>query len=287
MLLLKKLFITIFPLLIVVIIDQLTKQWARGLVDISTWGLFKFQFVLNDGIMLGHFSELPLKAKQVTLSTLGVFVLILYFFCIALIPIRSKFISIGLSVLIGGIMGNVIDRFNGFSVVDFISLNISNLPYANLADFFQWLGYLLLGIGIYQDSRYYWPEIDLRNKYFIKPKFQLRFSMFISSITLASSIIVLLFSFSFFRDDQSQIMINYFMYLGAGVSIILSLVAFLVSLIISHRIAGPIHAIQRHLRSTINNEKVIFKLREQDEFKEIQEDLNLLNQKIASQTEEK
>jgi signal peptidase II len=275
----KKLLITIFPLLIVVIIDQITKQWARGLVDLSTWGPFKFQFVLNDGIMLGHFSELPLKAKQVTLSTLGVFVLIFYFFCIALIPMRSKFITLGLSVLVGGIMGNVIDRFNGFSVVDFITLNISNLPYANLADFFQWAGYLLLGIGIYQDSRYYWPEIDLRNKYFIKPKFQLRFSLLISSMTLASAIIVLLFSFSFFRDDQSQIMIDYFMYLGAGTSLIIAIITFFVCVILSHRIAGPVHAIQRHIRSTMKGEKVIFKLREQDEFKEIQEDMNLLNER--------
>ncbi len=282
----KKLLITIFPLLIVVIIDQLTKQCARGLVDISTWGPFKFQFVLNDGIMLGHFSELPLKAKQVTLSTLGVFVLIFYFFCIALIPMRSKFITLGLSVLVGGIMGNVIDRFNGFSVVDFISLNISNLPYANLADFFQWLGYIFLGIGIYQDSRYYWPDIDLRNKYFIKPKFQMRFALLISSMTFASSIIVLLFSFSFFRDDQSQIMIDYFMYLGAGTSLIIAIVAFFVSLILSHRIAGPVQAIQRHIRSTLNNEKVIFKLREQDEFKDIQDDMNLLTEKFLDQSKE-
>jgi lipoprotein signal peptidase len=192
---------------------------------------------------------------------------------------RSKLIPFGLSVLVGGIMGNVIDRFNGFSVVDFISLNISNLPYANLADFFQWLGYILLGIGIYQDSRYYWPDIDLRNKYLIKPKFQLRFSLLISSMTFASSIIVLLFSFSFFRDDQSQIMIDYFMYLGAGTSLMIAIVAFFVSLILSHRIAGPVQAIQRHVRSTMNGEKVIFKLREQDEFKEIQEDMNLLNER--------
>ncbi len=287
--LVKHSLLTILPLLVVIIIDQVSKYWARGLVDITTWGIFKFQLVFNNGIMLGHFSELPLKAKEVTLTTLGSFVLILYFFCLVLVPIKSKSTYLGVSILVGGIMGNVIDRFNGFSVVDFISLNISNtnLPYANLADFFQWLGYLFLTFGLYQDYLYYWPQVDLRNKFLVHPKFQLRFSLLIALMTLGSSMILLIFSFSFFRDDQSQIMIDYFMYLGALASLLLSLIVFLGSIIISHRVAGPIYAIKRHIRSTLNLEEVNFKLREKDEFKEIQEDLNLLNKTVIDLSKKK
>ena len=286
---LKFCLMTFFPFLLVIFIDQLTKYWARDLVGEINWGIFKYQLVLNDGIMLGHFSELPIKAKHVTLTTLGSVVLILYIFCLFLVPIKSRATHLGLSFLVGGIMGNVIDRFNGFSVVDFLSLNLSNynLPYANLADFFQWCGYVLLTIGLHRDSQYYWPKIDLRKIFIINPKFQLRFSFLIASMSFGACLILLIFSYSFFKDDQSQIMITYFVFLGGAISAILASLAFFTSIVITHRIAGPIFAVHRHIKNLLSSQETPFQLREYDEFKELQEDMNRLNEKINNMKREK
>ena len=178
----------------------------------------------------------------------------------------------------GGILGNVADRFNGFAVVDFLSIHSPhrNFPYLNFADLSQWIGYFFISIGLYRDSLYYWPKSDWRNKFIINPHFQIRSSLIIAIFTFCASTVALVFSYAFLKNNQTPLTLKYFFYLGFFVSFSFSCFIFLISLILTHRVAGPLYAIQRHLKNLKHSDQVKFKLREHDEFKEIEKDLNQL-----------
>jgi signal peptidase II len=278
----KKLCMTILPLIIVIAIDQFTKGWARTLVAPVYWWKFKLNLVFNNGIILGTFSELPLNVKEVILTTLGTFIITSYLIGLWLLPIRSRSTYLGLSLMIGGIMGNVIDRFNGFAVVDFLTLNITsmNLPYFNMADFSQWLGYAFLLVGLYRDSLYYWPTNDYRNNFIINPSFQIRSSLLITLFTFCMGIITLVFSFTFLKNGQSQLLLHSFYTIGFAVIFAVSLFTFLVSLVLTHRVAGPVYAVQRHVENILLGKISYLKLREFDEFKELEMKLNALSEEI-------
>lgn len=277
----KKILLTILPLILVIIIDQVTKQWAKTLLSPLQWGVFEFKLIYNNGIILGHFSDLPQRAKETAFITFGAFTLVCYFFFTFLVPIKSRFIYLGSSILVGGIIGNVIDRFSGIGVVDFISIfNLNNSPIFNLADMLQWFGYIFLGIGFYQDARYFWPKIELRDKFLINPRFQFRASILVSALIFLTSNLMLTFAYSFLRADQNEIVLEYFFIVGILISITLSMISFFVTIIITHRVAGPILAIQRHIKATLEGKSAHFNLRENDEFKELEEDMNSLNKKL-------
>lgn len=277
----KKFTLTLGPMFTVVILDQLSKSWARALDEPLFWGKFKLSLVYNNGIFLGYFSHLPLNAKEIILITLGTFSIIVYVLLLWLLPIKSKSTYMGLSIFVGGILGNVIDRFNGFSVVDFISLHIpgTNTPYVNIADFSQWMGTILISIGLYRDSSYYWPKKDWRTKYIINPYFQFRSAALITFFTFSSAALILIFSYAFLKNVHNQEIMNYFFSVGFFIILTFSTLIFLFSVILTHRVAGPIHAIQRHLRELKKGTQVNFKLREYDEFKEIEKDLNYFTRK--------
>lgn len=279
----KKSILTFLPLLIVISLDQATKSWAKTLTAEVPFSGLKFNLVFNSGFMMGQLAELPLIAKEVTLTTIAAFIVTLYLFAIFLIPIKSRALYLGLSLLVGGIVGNVIDRLNGLAVVDFISLNLvdKQLPYFNLADLFQWLGYGLIFFGLYRDAKFFWPKVDLREKYLLNPRFQLRTSLLMSSFAFVASSLVLIFSYSFLKTYQSPATLKYFLILGFSLCFLLSALSFMISLLLTHRVAGPLYAIQRHIQKSLAGEEALFKLRDRDEFKEIEKDLNFLNQELT------
>ncbi len=269
---------SLLPMIIIIVADQWTKSWARLLVEPLSFGLFKFDLIFNNGVMLGAFSYLPLNIKEIVILTVGASILIFYFLGLWLLPIRSRATYIGLSLLVGGIMGNVIDRFNGFAVVDFLTIELVslNLPYVNIADIGQWFGYGLIFLGLYRDSLYYWPKNDWRNKFIINPYFQVRVSLLIAFFAFASCTVTLVFSYAFFKNDQALMTLKTFFLAGGLLTLVFTIVTFLVSLVLSHRVAGPVYALKKHIENNLNGERVKFKLREFDEFKDVEKEINEL-----------
>ena len=137
--------LVVASLIIVIIFDQITKKWS--LTHPETWlGPIHIILIQNHGAMLGMFSNLPAFLRIVTLSTSGFFLLSIYCFLQYIIPIRVLKLRIGLSLLIGGILGNVIDRTVLGYVVDFLAVQVSgwHSPVWNIADMIQWVGYILI-----------------------------------------------------------------------------------------------------------------------------------------------
>lgn len=139
----------------VVLVDQLTKTWVRtALQPQEVWSpteammdYFRIVHLTNTGTVGGIFESLSgfLTVLAVVLSTL-----ILVFYSRAA-PFGRP-MRLGLSLILGGGLGNLIDRLAQGSVTDFLS--IGNLFIFNIADLCIILGMaaVLYAVWAHQDS---------------------------------------------------------------------------------------------------------------------------------------
>lgn len=275
--------IVFVPLFLTWVLDQITKQWATGLVGIHTYATI-FSFVLhhNPGAMLGLFSDLPPVLRVVSLSTGGAFLFCTYGIIQYLLPIKSLMLRSGLSILIGGILGNVTDRILWGHVVDFIVIGTPQLssPAFNIADALQWVGYGLIVAAIIKEGELLWPENNSRKKYWINMKFQLKYCFILMGLGVGIGLIALVFSYTYLRVTMIDLIghnplildrfLKPFALTFVIISVGFSVGLFLVGKIISHKIAGPIYAFEKFIDDSFSGVNRGLKLRKQDEFKHLE-----------------
>lgn len=120
--------------LLVLLVDQLSKAWVLhslppGVPHGFLPGLLQLQLVHNTGAAFSLLTgSTPLLGLVSLLVSLGVLLWILRQ------PIQSRWESLGLGFLLGGALGNGIDRWRMGSVVDFLALVPVQFPVFNLAD---------------------------------------------------------------------------------------------------------------------------------------------------------
>lgn len=151
--LLKKLYLTFARssriIIILVIIDQLSKwwfienlRWKPGLM-LKVTSFLNMVYTWNYGISFGLMREYYQYSNAIFLITNTIIVCYLYY-----LMIRSKTIGsfAGYSFVIGGAVGNLIDRFFRGAVFDFIHFHYQNysFPVFNLADCFITIGVIIL-----------------------------------------------------------------------------------------------------------------------------------------------
>lgn len=143
--------ISALVILLCVSLDQISKYFAqnnlKGLSsEIPVIGkVFSLYYVENKGI---SFSMLSNKMTLIIIIT-GIILLLLVYVLIRT-PKRSYYMPflVVLSVIIGGALGNMIDRiFRGY-VIDFIMLDFISFPIFNIADIFVCVGLFILVILI-------------------------------------------------------------------------------------------------------------------------------------------
>jgi signal peptidase II len=276
----------------VIFIDQVSKYYVLGAVPKIHWEYFHISLHFNKGAMLGLFADLPPVLRIVSLSTGGAF--LLFSFCIFqyLIPTRSMILRVGMSILIAGILGNVIDRTIWGYVIDFIILGNRDLSTGvfNLADLLQWFGYSLMGYALFKDKDNLWPKNNLRKDAWVDPKFQLRYCYILVACGLGFSLVSGVFSYTFLRfvvidliGKNEKLLDQFlipFLVTFSAVSVGFSAFLFMIGKQLSHRIVGPVYAFERFVNDYINggNEKTL-KLRKGDEFLQLEE----LSVKISEQ----
>ncbi len=276
-------FIVIIPLFIVWAIDYYTKLWASHLVAPTEFWPLTFALYHNHGVILGLFLDLPKVLRVVSLSTGGAFIFSAYVITQYLLPVRSLTLRSGLSVLIGGILGNVTDRILYGYVIDFILVKnpFFNSPAFNMADLLQWVGYFLIVYAVLREGHLIWPEFNSRKKYWVNFKFQLKYCFVLMGVGFALSIISLVFSYTYMRVTVSEFVgnnpfvINKFVqpYIITYViiTITFSIALFSIGKLISHRIAGPLYAFERFLSELLEGKEATLKLRTGDEFRHLEE----------------
>lgn len=280
--------IIFLPLVVTWYLDRITKNFALGLEQVKSYWFLHFSLHHNPGAMLGLFSDLPPVLRVVSLSTGGAFLVCTYALIQYLLPIKSLVLRSGMSILLGGILGNVTDRILWGHVVDFIILGWQDQiasPAFNVADALQWVGYALIVYAIIRDGEILWPENNNRRRYWINPHFQLKYCYILLGVGFGISLITLVFSYTYIRVTvielvgTNQMLLEKF--LGpfaitfALISLGFSVGLFAVGKIISHKIAGPIYAFEMYMQDLINAQKGQgqireFKLRAHDEFKNLE-----------------
>jgi signal peptidase II len=135
----------------IVLIDQFTKYlmlYNKKLFINKDFLLFKLDFVKNYGAAFNIFS-----GSRILLSSISILFSILLIY---LILSKKTLITIELysySFILGGTIGNGIDRILKGYVIDFINLNIINFPVFNIADISINIGFILLLYNIFKNSR--------------------------------------------------------------------------------------------------------------------------------------
>ncbi len=125
--------------LIIVVVDQITKQLAYqhlgGQPAVEILPVFSFVLVFNEGAAFGFLNDAGGWQHWLFITLAIVFSLVL------LVWIwrehgRNGFLAIGLALILGGAVGNVIDRINAGYVIDFLLLHYQNwyFPAFNVAD---------------------------------------------------------------------------------------------------------------------------------------------------------
>ena len=141
----KKKLLILIPLFI--FLDQLSKKWmlnniidSQIIIEINKY--LNFVPVWNKGISFGMLSNFMNINFFMIIVTSGILLFLISWF----VKTKSRNLSLSLSFIISGAIGNLVDRLNHKAVVDFIDIHIGNhhWPAFNFAD-----SYITIGAFIY------------------------------------------------------------------------------------------------------------------------------------------
>ena len=127
----------------VIIFDQITKYWVLGFLGVSAYIPFGDYFNIvrawNTGVSFSMLNDYG-NAGAWLLSGLAVVIVIMLFFWLR--KENSRVIQIALGMIMGGAIGNVIDRIRFGAVFDFLDVHIGDhhWPAFNAADSFICIG---------------------------------------------------------------------------------------------------------------------------------------------------
>lgn len=132
----------------------LLDQWTKGLITRSfevhqsstvVTNLFDLTYVRNSGAAFGLFASVDSSVKAIVLNSVAVLV----FLVVSAYALRSSHKSIrlqlGFALILGGAVGNLLDRVRFGYVVDFLDFSISghHWPAFNVAD-----SAICIGVGL-------------------------------------------------------------------------------------------------------------------------------------------
>ena len=135
----------------IVLIDQFTKYlmfYNKKLFINKDFLFFKLDFVKNYGAAFNIFS-----GNRIFLSLISIIFSILVIYLILSKNISNKFDLFAYSFILGGTIGNGIDRILKGFVIDFINLNFINFPVFNIADISINIGFIFLLYSIFKKNR--------------------------------------------------------------------------------------------------------------------------------------
>jgi signal peptidase II len=151
----------------VLVLDHFTKWLARtGLephrsaIELIP-GYLRLSYVMNTGVAFGFFQEIESAWKPVVLSSMAVIAVVVILFYSAKMPPSRTLLHTALSVTMGGILGNFIDRVVHGYVIDFIEFHVHDSfywPTFNIADSAITVGIALLLIDTVKNPE---PEEQL------------------------------------------------------------------------------------------------------------------------------
>lgn len=259
--------LSILTLVFSIAIDQVSKEWAS-----EGPGLH-----YNESFIMGLYSGLPDYLRILALSSFAGFVFFIYGVFLYVLPARAKVVRLCLSLVVGGMFGNVIDKMLLGKTIDFIPLNLSGMKIVfNLADVFLWIGALgLFYIVLKKDRLIWYPETTRRN-FLILPREQYRTGLNYALISFSCAILLGIFSYTFFKvafapyiAASEKLMVTFFVSY-CMITVLFCSAAFFTGVVLSHRTAGPVYAFENYIDDLIKGNDRKLTLREGDNFKQLE-----------------
>lgn len=262
-------------------IDQVTKSWGLTLDTLQ----------YNEGVIFGLYGDLSKALRIITLCSIFGFLFFLYLILLYLLPVSLRQLKYGLSLLMGGIFGNVLDRTLWGKSIDFIPFDLASNHFVfNLADVFQWLGAAIIIYKVIKKEKVIWYPDNQRGRYLVNPKEQILFSIKFSAIALCSSLLLGIFSFTFFRTTltdwgfrQYNQVLGSFAISYICLTLAFTLLVFIAGLIISHKSSGPLYAFEQYVEDLLKGERRKLVLREGDNFRHLEQVADQLEQHFTKE----
>lgn len=137
--------------ILVIILDQASKAYIRQAMSVGGSipiipGVLHVTHVRNPG---GAFGLLPDQKIVFLTISLAIIIFILYYY--RRLNVTERLQTLALGLLLGGAVGNIIDRFLLGNVTDFIDFRV--WPVFNLADSSIVIGVVLLGFIFINSNR--------------------------------------------------------------------------------------------------------------------------------------
>ena len=135
----------------IILIDQFTKYlifYNYKILINKDFILFKLDFVKNYGAAFNIFS-----GSRIFLSLISIIFSIILFYLLLFKNSANKIELYSYSFILGGTIGNGLDRVIRGFVVDFININVINFPVFNFADISINIGFILIIYSIFKNNR--------------------------------------------------------------------------------------------------------------------------------------
>lgn len=134
--------LSVFAAISVIIVDQLSKFVVLSLLDeeYCVAPFFNLVLVMNRGVTFGFLGSIVSPALLVVFACAIIFALLMF------VRSRPSYYHLPVAVIIGGAIGNIIDRLIHGAVVDFLDFHLCNYhwPAFNIADTSVVVGVLTL-----------------------------------------------------------------------------------------------------------------------------------------------
>lgn len=140
----------IFLTILTFMVDRVTKIKAKERLKNQNKktilnGNINLELYENKGIIFGHLRN---KKELVMFLNIVSLVITVAMFVFSVFKIgTNKIFATGISIFLGGAIGNIYDRIKQGSVIDFFSFKFKPNIIFNLADMFIFLGSIFIGIS--------------------------------------------------------------------------------------------------------------------------------------------
>lgn len=113
--------------LALIVVDQITKAYVRSIVPLYETrtvidGVFDLVHVRNEGVAFGLLNSLDLQHKWVLTTALALTALLGIAYYARHVRAEERLARLGLSMILGGAIGNLIDRVYAGYVLDFVDV---------------------------------------------------------------------------------------------------------------------------------------------------------------------
>ncbi len=146
--------------IIILVADQWTKHWAIaslkpvGSIEVIS-GFFRLTYATNRGVAFSMFADSELNVRLIFATVSAIAALLVMIFLLRT-PTSKVKTNTALSLLLAGIIGNLIDRVRLGEVIDFLDFHLGERytwPTFNVADAAICIGAVLLAIEMLREER--------------------------------------------------------------------------------------------------------------------------------------